>query len=652
MNTAVARGTPPSGPQITSPPSTATVTATSAPALALLKRSTPPAYSFVGQVLTYSFDLVNTGNRTLTAVSVADTAFSGTGPPPVITCPVTTLDPGQTTTCSGTYVVTQEDIDAGELTDTAIATGTPPTGPPIQSDPYTLIVPDDDLPAVTLVKTADPANVSTAGQTVTYTFLVTNAGNTSLETISVTDTAFSGTGPPPVITCPVVILRPTQSTTCSATYQMTQADIDAGAVVNTAVARAYELNEPDEPVFSEPSTATVTAAPEPALSLVKSASPTTVSVAGQTVSYSLLVTNTGNVTVRTLAAADTAFSGTGTPPVFTCPVTTLVPQGTTTCTGTYRVTQADIDAGTVTDTAVATGTGPAGQGITSNGSTATVTVSAASSLALRKTADPTVMTQAGQAIVYSYLVTNTGDVTLNTLTVTDMTVSRTGPPATGCPITPPGSGVSADCGSVQDGARPVITCPVTTLAPGASTTCTATYRVTQEDIDAGTITNTASAAGIQPGGAVTVSNDSTATVTALELPAVSLVKSVSPTIVTRPGQTVTYSFVVTNTGNVTLHDVGAADIEFWGNGEPPVVSCPVSALSPGQSTTCTATYTVTGCDFLTGTIQNTARAFGVTPSGARVGSRPSSTTLTAAGNGGGGGRWGGGGRCRCADRCR
>ncbi|MEU8386255.1 hypothetical protein AB0C32_44865, partial [Streptosporangium sp. NPDC048865] len=562
----------------------------------------PSTVAAAGQTVTYSYAVVNTGNTTLTGVDVTDTAFSGTGAPPVATCPVTTLAPGASTTCTGTYTATQADIDAGSVVNTAVVSGTPPTGPPVDSDPSTATVAVTAAPSLALLKTASPATVAGAGRTVTYSYAVVNTGNTTLSALSVADTVFSGSGTPGVITCPATTLAPQASTTCTSTYTVTQADIDTGVIVNTAVASGTPPTGPA--VASAPSTATITAVSAPGLELLKTVSPSTVSVAGQTVTYSYLVTNTGNATLTGVDVTDTAFSGTGAPPAVTCPVTALAPQASTTCTGTYTVTQADIDAGSVVNTATASGTPPAGSPVTSDPSTATLTAAPISGLVVLKTVAPSTVTDVGGTVIYSYLVTNTGNRTLTGVGVTDTAFSGTGAP-------------------------PVVTCPATTLAPGASTTCTGTYTVTQADIDAGSVVNTATASGTPPTGPPVTSAPSTATLTADPLPTLALLKTATPATVSVAGQTVTYSYLVTNTGNVTLTGVNAVDTAFSGTGTPPAATCPVTTLAPGNSTTCAGTYTVTQADINTGSIVNTATASGTPPAGPAVTSAPSTATVTA-----------------------
>ncbi|MEV7598822.1 hypothetical protein AB0O91_15705 [Kitasatospora sp. NPDC089797] len=614
-NTATATGTPPSGPPVTSPPSSATVTATPNPALTIVKSASPTTVSAVGQTVDYSFLVTNTGNVTLTNVSVNETAFSGTGTPPAISCPAgaASLAPGASVTCTASYTVTQADIDAGTITNTATATGTPPSGPPVTSPPSSATVTATPNPALTIVKSASPTTVTASGQTVDYSFLVTNTGNVTLTNVTVNETAFSGTGTPPAISCPAgaASLAPGASITCTASYAVTQADIDAGTITNTATATGTPPSGP--PVTSPPSSATVTATPNPALTIVKSASPTTVTASGQTVDYSFLVTNTGNVTLTNVTVNETAFSGTGTPPVVTCPAgaASLAPGASVTCTASYAVTQADIDAGTITNTATATGTPPSGPPVTSPPSSATVTATPNPALTIVKSASPTTVTASGQTVDYSYLVTNTGNVTLTNVSVNETAFSGTGTP-------------------------PAISCPAgaASLAPGASITCTASYTVTQADIDAGTITNTATATGTPPSGPPVTSPPSTATVTATPNPALTIVKSASPTTVSAVGQTVDYSFLVTNTGNVTLTNVTVNETAFSGTGTAPVISCPAGAasLAPGASITCTASYAVTQADINAGSITNTATATGTPPSGPPVTSPPSSATVTATAN--------------------
>ena len=103
-------------------------------------------------------------------------------------------------------------------------------------------------------------------------------------------------------------------------------------------------------------------------------------------------------------------------------------------------------------------------------------------------------------------------------------------------------------------------------------------------------------------------------------PLIDLVKSVNLTTdadgsgATSPGDTLTYSFLVTNTGNVTLSDVTVTDPHTGLS----AISCPATVLAPAASMTCTATYVVTTGDFNAGIIVNTATVVGTAPDGRKV----------------------------------
>src|SRR6185436_9158510 len=85
------------------------------------------------------------------------------------------------------------------------------------------------------------------------------------------------------------------------------------------------------------------------------------------------------------------------------------------------------------------------------------------------------------------------------------------------------------------------------LDPGESITCTASYTITQADLNAGSVTNVAQAHADG-----TDSNTDTQTVTAVQSPALTLVKTATPSTYDSVGDVISYSFLVTNTGNVRL----------------------------------------------------------------------------------------------------
>jgi hypothetical protein len=184
------------------------------------------------------------------------------------------------------------------------------------------------------------------------------------------------------------------------------------------------------------------------------------------------------------------------------------------------------------------------------------------------------------------------------------------------------------------GTGPAPVCPVTSLAPGTSTVCTASYTVTQADVDSGSVTNTAHATATDPESGTVDSPSSSATVTSAAAPAITLEKSASPDDAASfvVGQELTYSFVATNTGNVTVTGVSIAEGDFTGTGGFPGVACPdgAASLAPGASIVRTATYTITDADRRAGTVTNTAVADGDAGSG-RVTSPPSTARAALGG---------------------
>ncbi len=276
------------------------------------------------------------------------------------------------------------------------------------------------------------------------------------------------------------------------------------------------------------------------------------------------MTNTGNVTLTSVGVDDPKVGS------VSCPDTTLVPGASTTCTATYTLTQADVDAGQVANTATVSGTPPTGDPVTGTDSV-TTPIDQAPSIALDKTAGAPSGATAGSTIDYTFIVTNTGNVTLTSVGVDDPKV-----------------------GSVS--------CPDTTLVPGASTTCTATYTLTQADVDAGQVVNTATAGGTPPTGDPVTGTDSVTTPIE-QTPSISLTKSADVTSELMAGDLVNYTFLLTNTGNVSLDTIEVSDPMLE------AVTCPVTTLAPGESTTCTApAYTVTMEDANRGQIVNTATA--------------------------------------------
>ncbi len=252
-----------------------------------MKTATPTTYNAVGNVISYSYLVTNTGNVTLTdAITVTDDKTT-------VTCGTTLLAPGGTITCTASYTITQADLDADSVTNVATAHSGPVTS---NTDDETVTA--IQVETVLLVKTATPTTYNAVGDVISYSYAVTNTGNVTLPgPTSVTDDKI----PTASISCPATDLAPTQTVTCTGTYTITLADLNAGTVVNVAHATVDEIDSNED-------TETVTAGQAPNVQLEKTgtfvdASPAGVN-AGDTITYAFTVTNTGNVTLSNITITD------------------------------------------------------------------------------------------------------------------------------------------------------------------------------------------------------------------------------------------------------------------------------------------------------------------------------------------------------------
>ncbi len=480
QNTATAEGTDPYNTVVTDDSGTSTtndtptvVNLTQGPAIALIKTADTAALQSppqAGDIITYNFRVENTGNVTLTNVTITDPLLGGTVPGG----PIASMNPGDvdTLTFSADYTLTLADMAAGEVQNTATTTGTPPTGPAVSDDSGTdntndvpLVTPLAQAPSILLEKFVDAAPHlagSVVGDLVEYTFTVTNTGNIPLNNVTVTDALAGVTvngGPIPVLNPGVA-----DSTTFTATYNLTAGDITAGEVINDAtVTGDYGPNNGLQ--VSDDDTVTlqvglIEAIPEVFPAFTTDGGTTTSMLASDLLNNAQATLANVNITVITTDPALTLDPATG--------LITLAPGNPA---GTYDVTYeiCSVDVPTLCDTTTETVTQGALPGI--------------------ETVKTQVFTDngdgrddVGDIVTYTITVTNTGNTPLSGVALVDTLTDSGGAPLA---LTTGPTFVSATAGS-----------PEGTLEIGEVATYTATFVLDLQAVNAGGVSNTVTATGM------------------------------------------------------------------------------------------------------------------------------------------------------------
>ena len=473
--------------------------------ITLVKTANISSFSASGTVVTYSYEVTNTGTVKLDPVTVTD-PMAGLSS---ITCPSTSLAAWASETCTATYTTTLADLNAGSITNTGTATGTPPSGPNVTAS-NCLKIPAWQSPSIAIVKAATVSSFSGPGTPVTYSYKVTNTGNVTLNPVVVTDPMANLSA----LSCPVTSLAAGISETCTATYTTTATDVTTALITNTGTATGQPPTGANVTASQTLIIPLTGASPPtgPSIAIVKTANISSFSGSGTLVTYSYKVTNTGNVTLNPVVVTDPMANLSA----LSCPVTSLAAGISETCTATYTTTATDVTTALITNTGTATGQPPTGANVTASQTlkvpyqTITIVPSlppAVTHPAISLVKTPSISTYAtvGQVVTYTYLITNTGDVSLGSdqYTVSDNKIN---------------GGAAFVCGAAQ------------TLAVGASITCTNTYTITLSDLNSGTVTNSATATnGAQTSGAATATITASPTTTTITTTIHSSPSTIPPT---------------------------------------------------------------------------------------------------------------------------
>ena len=431
------------------------------PCLEITKTAVETSYSATADTINYNYEVSNCGTTSISSLTVTDDKIA------TVTCVATSLVAGASTTCSGSYSVVQADLDNGSVTNEAYASGLDGVTP-VNSNPVTETVPAVQSPQLAISKVGtfqdnDSSGFAEVGDSIVYDIEVTNNGNVTLNNVDISDPLLA------TLDCGLVslpaVLAPGDSITCQGEYFLIQADVDIAEVNNTATADSDETGPATD-------SATILLTHLDSLEIDKTASfadqnSDGLAQPGETIDYQLTITNAGGTTLNNVNIQDPLL------PSLSCSVALpaiLAPGDVVTCTGSYAVSQADIDTGYVHNEALAD-------------SDETPEASDSYTQVLPQLADFTIaksgqfddqnsdgLSEPGETISYSINLTNSGNVTLTGVTVSDTLL------------------VNLDCTPAQ---------PVASLAPGDSIVCTGQYPVALKDIELGLVLNIAAGDAVE-----------------------------------------------------------------------------------------------------------------------------------------------------------
>lgn len=541
------------------------------------------------------FLIENTGNVELTDIKLTDNKIDLSG----VKLPQTTLAPGEDMEVIVDSATAP--IAGGKHTNIGTVKGTPPANedgtpntPVADDDPANAWKPGDaQIEIVKKIGVMDAGNEdlddadtapgykAVAGEDLKVTFEVTNTGKVKLTNIKVTDDVITGAD---AISCPASELDAGASMLCEATLK---GGVAAGKThKNTATVVGTPPKDPDgtQPEdVTDDNPAHAWAPGTPKIAIVKkingddaNEAPGVKVPVGSEMNIEYLVTNTGDVELTDVTVTDDKVDASA----ISCPETELAPGAKMTCTATLSAPDPTVQH---TNTGVVVGTPPANPDGTTPDKPraedpANAWVEAGPSIDIEKLIGPAggtledadeapgVQVKPGEMMDVKFIITNTGNVTLTDITLTDDKV---------------------DLSAVK--------LPVTELKPGESTEVTVQIpapEAAKSHKNMGTVEGTPPA---NPDGSTPEKpkDEDPANAWTPGAPGIEIIKTINgedanmaPGVSVPVGSDMEIEFLVKNTGDVALTDVKVTDNVIPAD----QISCPATELAVGAEMTCEATF--------------------------------------------------------------
>jgi large repetitive protein len=600
VNTAaVDSGTPDPNPLNDS--STSTIPLTRVADLGVTK--TGPASIVAGQPITYSMVVTNAGPSSAAGVTLADPTPAGLtfvsstcGPFP---CSLGTLAAGGVAAVSATYAVPPGYQAPDVIVNTATVSAST-SDPNPANNTASASTAESEQADVQVTKTGPASAIR--GNQVTYTITVTNAGPSTAAGVTLTDPT-----PPGLVfistscgafPCALGALAPGASASVTATYGIPPTYDGPDPIVNRATAMA---TTPDPALANNNGAWATELSPNQADLSVTKTGPATVN-AGGVASYDVTVTNAGPSAVAANASLvdslppGMTFLSIAAPPGWACVTPVPGATGPVTCSnpvippGAFAFViqgrlATSVAGGTVITNSATVSSTSADPDPANNTRAAASTAQVSADLRVTKTGPATVV--AGTQATYTIEIVNLGPSDAQGVTLADPTptwlvfVSASAPCAGGFP------------------------CPLGALVAGASRTVTATFAVPPAYASPDPIVNTATVAATTPDPVPANNAGGGATALAPALTNLSVTRLCLPPGAVHPGDTITCTVTVTNTGpsaaaNVTLDETLSSGLVFvsltapagWNCVTPPAGSSGLVACAKAQVAVGTSVITV------------------------------------------------------------